>query len=63
MIKRTFVIGLAIVGSIAGSAGIALAEQPGPNNNHNICVVYSPNQRYTNTTYYCVSLPDIPPGG
>ncbi|MDQ1684536.1 MAG: hypothetical protein QOC82_1273 [Frankiaceae bacterium] len=63
MINRRLVIGLAIVGSIAGSAGIALAEQPGPDKNHNICVVYSPNQRYTNTTYYCVTLPDIPPAG
>ena len=63
MIKRALVIALTIVGSIAGSAGVAFADQPGlDSNNHNVCVVYSPNQRYTNTTYYCVSLPDLPPG-
>jgi len=58
MMKRAFVIALTIVGSVAATGGAALADKP---DNHNICVVYSPNQRYTDTTYYCVTIPDVPP--
>lgn len=61
--KRRLVIVATLVGAIAGSASAALAaDQPGdPHNNHSVCVVFSPNQKYNDTWYYCVSTPDVPP--
>jgi len=62
--KRALVIVLTVVGSMVATAGSALAtDLPGvDDNNHSVCVVFSQNQRYNNTTYYCVSTPDLPPG-
>lgn len=62
--KRRLVIVATLVGAIAGSTTAALAaELPGvdDHNNHNVCVVFSPNQKYNDTWYYCVSTPDLPP--
>jgi hypothetical protein len=63
MTRAALVIALTIVGSVAGMAGTAVAaDGPGVHDdNHNICVVFAPNQRYTNTTYYCISTPNLPP--
>jgi hypothetical protein len=61
--KRAFVIALALAGATIGSAGAAMAaDGPGVHNdNHNVCLVFAPNQKYTNTTYYCISTPNLPP--
>ncbi len=64
--KRAIVIALAIAGSVGTSAGVALADNPGGNNgngnnNHNVCVVFSDNQKYTDASYLCVSTPNVPP--
>jgi len=61
--KRALVIALSIVGSLGCTAGMALADNPGNNghDNHNVCVVFAPNQKYTNASYVCVSTPDLPP--
>lgn len=63
MITRALVIAFTIAGSLAGTAGTALADQPGVDdkNNHNVCVVYSADQKYNNTSYYCVSTGNVPP--
>jgi hypothetical protein len=62
MIKRALVIVVTIIGSLAGSAGVALADDTGlDNNNHIVCVVFAPNQKYTNASYVCVSTPNLPP--
>lgn len=59
------IIALTIAGSVATSAGVALADSPGNNgngnNNHNVCVVFADNQKYTNASYLCVSTPNVPP--
>lgn len=63
MTQRALVIALVIAGSLVGTTGAALADQPGvdTNNNHNVCVVYSSDQKYNNTSYYCVSTGNVPP--
>ncbi|MBV9097224.1 MAG: hypothetical protein JO079_04115 [Frankiaceae bacterium] len=62
--KRRLAIAATLVGVVAGTTGAAVAaELPGASdhNNHNVCVVYSPNQKYNDTWYYCISTPDLPP--
>lgn len=60
--SRRLVIALTLVGTTLGTAGAALAaDGPGvKDNNHSVCVVFSPDQKYDNTTYYCISTPDLP---
>ena len=63
MIKRALVIALTIVGSLASSAGVALADSTGVNDkNHSVCVVFAQDQKYSNASYICVSTPNVPPG-
>jgi len=61
--KRALVIASTTVFSMVATVGSALAADiPGvKDNNHNVCVVFSQNQRYNDTWYYCVSTPNLPP--
>ncbi|MDQ1747236.1 MAG: hypothetical protein QOD07_1499 [Frankiaceae bacterium] len=62
------VIALTLAASIAGSTGAAFAadlpgsdKDHGNHDNHSVCLVFAQNQKYTDTWYYCISTPDLPP--